>query len=275
MFHTLIDSIELLLRLDTLLMISLGLVLGIFIGALPGFTTTMAMAVLLPISFFLAPVVGIPFLIGVYKGGIYGGSIPAVLVGIPGTGASVATTYDGLPLTKKGQSRKALDMALAASAIGDFAGSLATIVLIGPIALVAMKFGPPELAAVMVLSMLVIAFSGTTMVVKSLVMLLLGMFFAMIGQDPIGALSRFTFGFFPLRIGHRPLAHADRPVRHPRSAVRDRGEDQALRREIGAAGRRPADAARARRLQAHDCALDRARRHHRHDSRRRARWWRR
>ena len=201
MFHTLIESVVLLLRFDTLLMMSLGLVLGIFIGALPGFTTTMAMAVLLPISFFLAPVVGIPFLIGVYKGGIYGGSIPAVLIGIPGTGASVATTYDGLPLTKKGQSRKALDMALAASAIGDFFGSLGTVFLIGPIALIAMRFGPPELSAVMVLSMLVIAFSGTTMVVKSLVMLLFGMFFAMIGQDPIGALSRFTFNFFPLQSG--------------------------------------------------------------------------
>ena len=201
MLHTALASIEMLMRVDTMAMMSLGLVLGIFIGALPGFTTTMAMAVLLPISFFLTPVVGIPFLIGVYKGGIYGGSIPAILVGIPGTGASVATTYDGLPLTKKGQSRKALDMALAASAIGDFAASLATVFLIGPIALVAMKFGPPELAAVMILSMLVIAFSGTTMVVKSLMMLLLGMFFAMIGQDPIGALSRFTFGFFPLESG--------------------------------------------------------------------------
>ncbi len=201
MLHTVLTSIEMLMRLDTFLMISLGLVLGIFIGALPGFTTTMAMAVLLPISFFLNPLVGIPFLIGVYKGGIYGGSIPAVLVGIPGTGASVATTYDGLPMTKKGQSRKALDMALAASAIGDFAASLATIFLIGPIALVAMHFGPPELAAVMLLSMLVIAFSGTTMVVKSLVMLLLGAFFSMVGQDPIGALSRFTFGFFPIESG--------------------------------------------------------------------------
>ena len=64
------------MRVDTILMMSLGLVLGILIGALPGFTTTMAMAVLLPISFFLQPLVGIPFLIGVYKGGIYGGSNP-------------------------------------------------------------------------------------------------------------------------------------------------------------------------------------------------------
>jgi len=200
-FDTILISIEMLLRFDTLAMMCVGLVLGIFIGALPGFTTTMAMAVLLPISFFLSPVVGIPFLIGVYKGGIYGGSIPAILVGIPGTGASVATTFDGLPLTKNGQSRKALDMALAASAIGDFFGSLATLFLIGPIALIAMRFGPPELAAVMLLSMLVIAFSGTSMVIKSLMMLLFGMFFAMIGQDPIGALSRFTFDFFPLQSG--------------------------------------------------------------------------
>lgn len=201
MFEALLHSFEMAFGPYTIATMAIGLVLGILIGALPGFTTTMAMAVLLPISFFLDPLIGIPFLIGVYKGGIYGGSIPAILVGIPGTGASVATTFDGLPLTKKGQSRKALDMALFASATGDFFSSLATLFLIGPIALVAMNFRPPELVAVMILSMLIIAFSGTTQVVKSIVMLLLGMFFAMLGQDPIGALSRFTFGFFALESG--------------------------------------------------------------------------
>ncbi len=201
MLESIITSFHMAFGLDTIGMMAIGLVLGILIGALPGFTTTMAMAVLLPISFFLDPLIGIPFLIGVYKGGIYGGSIPAILVGIPGTGASVATTFDGLQLTKKGRSRKALDMALYASAIGDFLSSFATLFLIGPIALIAMQFRPPELVAVMVLSMLVIAFSGTTQVVKGLVMLLLGMFFALIGQDPIGALSRFTFDFFPLESG--------------------------------------------------------------------------
>ena len=82
-------------------MMGLGLMLGMFVGALPGFTTIMAMAVLLPISFFLDPMVGIPFLIGVYKGGIYGGSIPAILVSMPGTGAAVATTFDGPSLNQK------------------------------------------------------------------------------------------------------------------------------------------------------------------------------
>jgi putative tricarboxylic transport membrane protein len=101
MWDFFVEGAQLALRWDTFGMISIGLLLGMFVGALPGFTTLMAMAVLLPLSFFLDPLVGIPFLIGVYKGGIYGGSIPAILVSMPGTGASVATTFDGPALTKK------------------------------------------------------------------------------------------------------------------------------------------------------------------------------
>ena len=113
MFESFIEGIGLALRWDTMIYISGGLFLGMFVGALPGFTTLMAMAILLPISFFLDPLLGIPFLIGVYKGGIYGGSIPAILVSMPGTGAAVATTFDGPSLTKKGQGRKALEIAYA------------------------------------------------------------------------------------------------------------------------------------------------------------------
>ena len=105
--------------MDTFLAVSVGLLLGMFVGALPGFTTLMAMAILLPLSFFVHPLVGIPFLLGVYKGGIFGGSIPAILVSMPGTGAAVATTFDGPALTKKGKARKALEMALFSSVIGD------------------------------------------------------------------------------------------------------------------------------------------------------------
>ena len=74
--------------LETIVMIAIGLFSGMLVGALPGFTTLMAMAILLPLSFFLDPLVGIPFLLGVYKGGIFGGSIPAILVSMPGTGAA-------------------------------------------------------------------------------------------------------------------------------------------------------------------------------------------
>jgi putative tricarboxylic transport membrane protein len=182
-------------------MMGLGLMLGMFVGALPGFTTIMAMAVLLPISFFMDPMVGIPFLIGVYKGGIYGGSIPAILVSMPGTGASVATTFDGPALTKKGKSRKAMEMALFSSVCGDLSSDILTILFIGPIAIMAMKIGPPELAAIILLSLIIISATTSGLFIKGLVMCFIGLFFSMIGQDPLGGMSRFTFGFFEIKSG--------------------------------------------------------------------------
>ncbi len=182
-------------------MMGLGLMLGMFVGALPGFTTIMAMAVLLPISFFMDPMVGIPFLIGVYKGGIYGGSIPAILVSMPGTGASVATTFDGPALTKKGKARKAMEMALFSSVCGDLSSDFLTILFIGPIAIMAMKIGPPELAAIILLSLIIISATTSGLFIKGLIMCFIGLFFSMIGQDPLGGMSRFTFGFFEIKSG--------------------------------------------------------------------------
>ncbi|MFT5180988.1 MAG: putative tricarboxylic transport membrane protein [Alphaproteobacteria bacterium] len=194
-------SFELLLRFDTFAWIGLGLLLGIFVGSMPGLTTTMAMAILLPIAFFLEPLIGIPFLIGVYKGGIFGGSVPAILVSIPGTGAAAATIFDGPPLTRKGHARKALEMSLFASVFGDTSSDIVTILLIGVIAIIASKIGPPELGAVIILSLIVIAATSNGAFVKAMVMMALGLFIGMIGQDPIGALSRFTFDIFAVRAG--------------------------------------------------------------------------
>lgn len=201
MFDLLSEAAAMLMRLDVIAMISAGMVLGMLVGALPGFTTVMAMAIVLPISFFLEPILGIPFLIGVYKGGIFGGSIPAILVNIPGTGASVATTLDGPAMTRKGQSRKALEIALVASAVGDFISSFFTIIVIGGIAVVALMIGPPEITAILILSLLVIVVSSSGSFLKGMVMLLIGCFIATIGQDPVGAIPRFDFGFFPLQAG--------------------------------------------------------------------------
>ena len=201
MFESFIEGVGLALRWDTMFYMSGGLFLGMFVGALPGFTTLMAMAILLPISFFLDPLLGIPFLIGVYKGGIYGGSIPAILVSMPGTGAAVATTFDGPALTKKGKGRKALEMALFSSVTGDFTSDIITIALIGPIAAVALLLGPPELAAILLLALIVISATSSGVFVKGLLMLAVGLFIGMIGQDPIGALSRFSFGITGIESG--------------------------------------------------------------------------
>lgn len=189
------------MRFDTLVMIVIGLFGGMLVGALPGFTTLMAMAILLPLSFFLDPLVGIPFLLGVYKGGIFGGSIPAILVSMPGTGAAVATAMDGYKLTQKGESRKALDIALYSSMIGDTFSDIFTILLIFPIALLVMQFGPPELFAVLLMSLIIIVVTSGKNILKGLVMMLFGLWLAQIGTDPIGGVERFTFGLFELKSG--------------------------------------------------------------------------
>ncbi len=201
MWEYFVEGVGLALRWDTFAMMSIGLMLGMFVGALPGFTTLMAMAILLPLSFFLDRLIGIPFLLGVYKGGIYGGSIPAILVSMPGTGAAVATTFDGPALTKKKQARKALEIALYSSVFGDLSSDIVTILFIGPIALIALLIGPPELAAVLLLALIVIAATSTGVFVKGLLMMVTGLLFSLIGQDPIGALSRFTFDIFAIRAG--------------------------------------------------------------------------
>jgi putative tricarboxylic transport membrane protein len=147
LLEALLAGFEAALRVDTFIWMSAGLLLGMLMGAMPGFTTTMGMSVLMPIAFLVGdPLIGIPFLIGVYKGGIYGGSVPAILISMPGTAASVVTVMDGHELTKKGQPRKALDMGLAASVISDFISDFLTLILIIPVAAIVLGFGPPEIA---------------------------------------------------------------------------------------------------------------------------------
>ena len=189
------------LRWDTFMMMGAGLFGGMLVGALPGFTTLLAMAILLPISFFLDPIVGIPFLLGVYKGGIFGGSIPAILVSMPGTGAAVATSRDGYKLTKQGKSRKALDMALFSSVFGDLSSDMFTIMMIFPIAFLVMQFGPPELFSVLLLSLVIIAVTSGNNPLKALAMMMLGLWLSFIGTDPLGGVERFTFGIFDLKSG--------------------------------------------------------------------------
>lgn len=201
MIDQLFEGFAMALRLDTFTMMVVGLFSGMLVGALPGFTTLMAMAILLPLSFFLDPLVGIPFLLGIYKGGIFGGSIPAILVSMPGTGASVATSIDGYKLTKKGQSRKALDIALFSSVMGDTASDIFTILMIFPIAYLVMQFGPPELFAVLLMSLVIIVMTSGRNPLKGMVMMLFGLWLAQIGTDPIGGVERFTFGIFDLKSG--------------------------------------------------------------------------
>jgi putative tricarboxylic transport membrane protein len=204
MLETLAQSVELLLRWDIYFYIAAGLLVGVFVGAMPGLTTILAMAVLLPISFKLEPMLGIPFLIGVYKGGIYGGSIPAILVGIPGTGASIATTFDGPPLTRQGKGRKALEMALYASTIGDALSDIFTLVLIGFIAYVILLIGPPEVFAIIVFSLILIASVSGESGLKGAIAACIGVGLGFVGKESVDGEARMTFGLDAL-VGGIPL----------------------------------------------------------------------
>ncbi len=201
MFDFFLQGIQLLLRWDTYFYISAGLVVGMFVGAMPGLTTVLAMAVLLPISFKLEPMLGIPFLIGVYKGGIYGGSISAILVGIPGTGASIATTFDGPSLTRMGKARKALEMALYSSTIGDFLSDIFTLLLIGPIALVVLLVGPPEVFSIIFFSLVLIASVSNESGLKGAIVACIGLVLGFIGTDAATGATRMTFGLEALSAG--------------------------------------------------------------------------
>lgn len=195
------DALQLVLRPEIYFYIALGLVLGTIVGALPGLTTVLAMSLLLPISFFMDPLLGIPFLIGVYKGGIYGGSIPAVLVGIPGTGASIPTTFEGPALTKQGKGRKGLEMSLFASVFGDISSDIVTFLLLAPVAAIALLIGPPEQFAVIIFSLILLSLASGGGVIKGLMMTAFGMILATVGQDPINGVPRLTFGIFEMTGG--------------------------------------------------------------------------
>lgn len=201
MLESLTEAVGLTLDWQVWAYVCVGLVLGLVIGAIPGLTATMAVAVLLPIAFYLPPQVGIPFLIAITKGAFYAGAIPAILVSTPGTGAAAATVLDGYPLARKGQARKALEMSLYGSVIGDIASNIIAIFAASMVATLALRLGPPELVVVMLFGLVLIAFLSGTSFVRGCVAAGLGLLVAAIGIDPIHGVSRLTFGSVELSSG--------------------------------------------------------------------------
>ncbi|MBM3525583.1 MAG: tripartite tricarboxylate transporter permease, partial [Alphaproteobacteria bacterium] len=189
------------LRWETVLMIIAGNVLGIVVGALPGLTATMAMAIFSPLTFFMPPLVGIPFLLGLYKGGTYGGSISAILIGTPGTASNAATVLDGYPMAQQGRAGKALQASIYASTVGDMLSNLVLVLAAWPLALIALKFGPPEFFALILFSMTIIASLAGKSMAKCLVSACLGVLLALIGIDTVSGASRLSFGISDLQGG--------------------------------------------------------------------------
>jgi putative tricarboxylic transport membrane protein len=188
-------------QLQYIIAMTTGVILGIIVGALPGLTVTMAVALLLPFTFGVDPVTGISFLLGVYVGGIYGGSISAIMIRTPGTPAAAATVLDGYPLMKQGKAIKALKMALVASFIGGIISAM-TLILVAPqLAKIALEFGPPEYFSLALFGLTIIAVVSARNLIKGLISAFFGILINTVGLDPVGGVSRFTFGISNLQSG--------------------------------------------------------------------------
>lgn len=181
--------------------VALAAFIGVVIGALPGLTAAAAIAMLVPLTFYLDPLAALAFLYVIGKSGRYGGSVSAILFNTPGTTASVATMADGHPLAKRGQSVRALRMATVASVSGDLIGDIILILGAALIASQTAKFGPPQYFAVYMMAFLVIGSVVGKSVLKGLIATTLGIAVALVGLDPITGQARWTFRILELENG--------------------------------------------------------------------------
>lgn len=201
MIDSLLGGIMLMASPWTLVAALVGLIAGIVVGALPGLTATMTIAVLTPFTFFMDTMIALPCLLGIYKGAIYGGSIPAVLINTPGTAAAAATTLDGYPLARRGQARRALEVSLYASVFGDMVATLVLITVTGPLAAIAIQFTSPEFTILFLFALTMIAGVSGGSMSKGLIAACLGALVGSIGLDPMSGQQRFTFNIAPLTSG--------------------------------------------------------------------------
>lgn len=178
-----------------------GVVLGQIVGAIPGLSIVMALAIAVPLTYGLDTLAAISFLISVNKGGTIGGAVPAILLNVPGSAESAATTMDGHPMAKNGKPMKAMKYALYHSVSGDLASDIVLILLAAPLAIVALNMGPVEITALMILAFTVISGLVGDSMIKGLISAAFGIMVATIGLDPGMATPRFTFGILELYDG--------------------------------------------------------------------------
>ena len=178
-----------------------GVAFGILVGALPGLGPSAGIAVLLPLTFGAPPIAAIIMLAGIYYGAMYGGSIASILINTPGCSSAVATTLDGYPLAQKGRAGQALGMAAFASIIGGTICVIAFMFLAPMLAGFAIRFGPPEYFALMVLGLTTIAGMTGKYPSKGFIAALVGLFFGTVGLDLMQGIPRFTFGTYHLYEG--------------------------------------------------------------------------
>lgn len=190
---TLLQGFMQIANVSTIVWMAIGSIVGIILGALPGLTATMGIALMMPISFRLPTATGIGLLLAVYCGAVSGASIPAILIGIPGNPNAIVTVEDGLRMTKKGKAGQAIGGAVVASFIGGI-GSMLALMLFSPlIAKFTLAFGPAEKATLALVGLAIIASVSGDNIWKGLLMGAFGMCLAFLGTDPFSNQLRIPF----------------------------------------------------------------------------------
>lgn len=171
----------------------LGTVVGIVIGALPGFTSTMGVALFIPFSYSMPPATGMIFLASIYCSSTYGGSISAILINTPGTPSAVITTIDGYEMTKNGEGGRALAMAVFSSLVGGLFSAMALLLIAPPLARLVLLFGPVEIFYLAIFGLSIIVGFSKGSLIKGLISGIAGLLLATVGVDMISGVYRYTF----------------------------------------------------------------------------------
>jgi len=235
MFDALLHALPAVLSLKSLLAMAIGMAAGLVVGALPGLTVTMGIAVLIPITFGLEPLAALGVMAGMYNGGSYGGAITAILLRIPGTPASVATVLDGYPMAQRGEAGHALQVAVVSGTIGSVVSAVALILLAPPLAQVSLLFGPAEYFWMAMFGLATVSMLLGDDPLKGLVAVVIGLLVGTVGQDQLNGTERFAFDILDLVDGFNVVVlltglYALPPVLLMAERAARRGMDKALLR---------------------------------------------
>ncbi|MFN3698584.1 MAG: tripartite tricarboxylate transporter permease [Dictyoglomus sp.] len=200
-----IEGLKIAIQPSNLLLMFIGTVGGIIVGALPGVTSSMGIILLLPFTYYLDPKSALLMLAGMYSGSMFGGSISAVLLGVPGTPSAAATLIDGYPLGRQGRAGKAIFTALLASFSGGILSGIVLVFLAPQLAAFALKFSPIDYFALAIFGLSIIASVSGRFLLKGIISGLLGVFISTVGIENIRGSTRFTFGIPALSAGFELL----------------------------------------------------------------------
>jgi len=188
-----LQALEQITRLDVLVALAVGSVGGVIIGAIPGVGPAVAIAILLPATFQFEPIVGLTLLLGIYGSSMFGGAIPAILINTPGTAVNALTTYDGFPMTQRGEAKRALSLAYSASFFGGIFSIVCLLALSPVLSNIAPLFGSRDIFMAALLGVILVVLAHRRKTIAAAALISLGMFLNVIGLEAVRYSHRFTF----------------------------------------------------------------------------------